>query len=79
MISRYERDEMKPSIEVALKLAKELETSISYLAGEVRHPRDKESESILDDLNSIPESDRNKIKTTIHSLLKLSRSGQFSN
>lgn len=34
VISRYERDEMLPSIETAKKLAKELNTSVGYLLGE---------------------------------------------
>jgi transcriptional regulator with XRE-family HTH domain len=42
VISRYERDEMKPSIEVALKLAKELQTSVGYLLGEIQNHNDPE-------------------------------------
>ena len=33
VIGRYERDEMKPSIEVAAKMAEYLDTSLDYLVG----------------------------------------------
>ena len=33
VLGKYERDEVKPSIEVATKLAKELDVSLDYLVG----------------------------------------------
>jgi ribosome-binding protein aMBF1 (putative translation factor) len=34
VIGKYERDEMKPSIDVAKKLAKLVDTTVGYLLGE---------------------------------------------
>ena len=34
VIGKYERDEMKPSIDVAKRLAKLLDTTVGYLLGE---------------------------------------------
>lgn len=44
VISRYERDEMTPSIDTAKKLASLLQTSVGYLLGET------ENDNLLKDL-----------------------------
>jgi transcriptional regulator with XRE-family HTH domain len=36
IIGRYERDEVKPSIEVAVKIADALDISLDYLVGKTR-------------------------------------------
>ncbi|HRK54604.1 MAG TPA: helix-turn-helix transcriptional regulator [Cyclobacteriaceae bacterium] len=78
MISRYERDEVKPSIEVALKLAKILNTSVGFLLGEVKFPEDPELESILRGILNIPENEQTKIKNTLVSLLKVTHAELIS-
>lgn len=47
VISRYERDEMTPSIETAKKLANFLNTTVGYLLGET------EDDNLLKDLDMI--------------------------
>lgn len=41
IIGRYERDEVKPSIEVVIKIADALEVSIDYLVGKTTLAMDK--------------------------------------
>ena len=40
-VGRYERDEAKPSIEVAAKIANALEVSLDYLAGNINQLLEK--------------------------------------
>jgi len=51
-IGRYERDEVKPSIEVALKIAKILGVSLDYLTGNSEFPLLK-NKKMLERFNSI--------------------------
>jgi len=73
VISRYERDEMRPSIDVAIDLAKALGTSAGYLLGEQKFHDDPELEAIFRDLRSVPENELSEIKTTLVNLIKASR------
>ena len=41
IIGRYERDEVKPSIEVASKIADELNVSLDYMMGKTEFELDK--------------------------------------
>jgi len=41
IIGRYERDEVKPSIEVASRIADELNTSLDFLMGKTEFELDK--------------------------------------
>ncbi|MFH1326469.1 MAG: helix-turn-helix transcriptional regulator [Candidatus Falkowbacteria bacterium] len=50
-IGRYERDEVKPSIEVALKIANVLDVSLDYLTGNSEYPL--KNKSMLERFNSI--------------------------
>ncbi|WP_305983538.1 helix-turn-helix domain-containing protein [Roseivirga thermotolerans] len=53
-IGRYERDEMKPSIEVAAKMA-------DYLVGKADIERDKETFDRLKEVSKLSEEDRQYI------------------
>ena len=54
LIGRYERDEVKPSIEVAVKIANALEVSLDYLVGSTDLLLDK---SILKRIQEIQQLD----------------------
>lgn len=73
VIGKYERDEMKPSIEVAVKLAKTVETTVGYLLGETKEMNVLKDPSMLQRLNEITllsEEDKHCILYTIDGLLQ---------
>lgn len=73
VVSRYERDEMTPSIEVAKRLADLLGTTVGYLLGEtqesglLRHP---EMLRRLADIASFGEKEREHIYFTLDALIR---------
>jgi transcriptional regulator with XRE-family HTH domain len=76
VISRYERDEMAPSIETAKKLADLLNTSIGYLVG------DSEDDNLLKDpkmierlksVSSFSEQEKSQILFTLDALITETR------
>lgn len=58
IIGRYERDEVKPSIEVAVKIADALDISLDYLVGKTKMELDADSLRRLEDIAGL--SDENK-------------------
>ena len=61
VIGRYERDEMKPSIEVAAKMADYLDVSLDYLVGAADDQLDKKTLSRILELQKLPEDIQEKI------------------
>lgn len=53
VIGKYERDEMKPSIDVAKKLAKLVDTTVGYLLGESKDMNVLKDPAMLKRLNDI--------------------------
>ena len=53
VIGKYERDEMKPSIDVANKLAKLVDTTVGYLLGESKNTNALKDPAMLKRLNDI--------------------------
>lgn len=73
VIGKYERDEMKPSIDVAKKLAKLLDTTVGYMLGETKEVnvlKDPAMLKRLNDIQSFPEKEREHILYTIDALIK---------
>lgn len=70
IIGRYERDEIKPSIEMAAKIAEELEVTIDYLVIGTTIVLDKKDVKRLQDIQKLNEEDRSHILTTIDALLR---------
>lgn len=72
IIAKYERDEVKPSIDVAIKLANVLNTIVGYLLGEVTE-NDTFKEPVmlkrLQQINSLPDKDKECILYAIDNLL----------
>lgn len=72
VIGKYERDEMKPSIEVAMKLARLMDTTVGYLLGEMNESsvlKDPDMLKRLNDIASLPDDDKLHILYTIDNLL----------
>jgi ribosome-binding protein aMBF1 (putative translation factor) len=55
VIGRYERDEMKPSIEVASKMADVLEVSLDYLVGKADEHLDKPTLTRILEVQKLPD------------------------
>ncbi|MCB9251863.1 MAG: helix-turn-helix transcriptional regulator [Flavobacteriales bacterium] len=73
IIGKYERDEVKPSIEVASKIADTLEVSLDYLLGKISLELDKKTLKRLQDIEKLPEVDKQNIFYTIDGLIKAAK------
>ena len=58
VIGRYERDEMKPSIEAATKLAQLLEVSLDWLVGTTDAELDTATMNRIQDINKLTQKDK---------------------
>jgi transcriptional regulator with XRE-family HTH domain len=70
LIGKYERDEVKPSIEVAIKISDALEVSLDFLVGKTTLELDKKTMKRLQDIQKLNEADRLHILTTLDALLR---------
>ena len=72
IIGKYERDEVKPSIDVIRKLAEVLDTTVGYLLGETEDRELLKDPSMLRRLNDIakfPEHDKNCILYALDAMI----------
>jgi DNA-binding XRE family transcriptional regulator len=67
---RYERDEVKPSIETATKIAEALEVSLDYLTGLSDLELDKTIVDTIMDIQQLDSKDKVHIMTTISALVR---------
>lgn len=73
VISRYERDEMAPSIDTAKKLATFLNTSVGYLLGESENDnllKDPKMMERLNEINSFNEEDKERVIFTLDAVIR---------
>ncbi len=73
VISRYERDEMTPSVDTAKKLAQLLNTSVGYLLGENDDAELFKNPDMLkrfQDISEFNEEDKKYILYTLDALIK---------
>lgn len=70
LLGRYERDEVKPSIEVVIKIADALNVSIDYLVGKTDLELDKDSLKRLEQIAKLPEEDKKQIFMVVDALLR---------
>ena len=70
IIGRYERSEVKPSIEVAAKIAQALGVSLDYLSGISDQELDKDLIEQINELQSLEDQDRIHIMKTLQSLVR---------
>jgi len=76
VIGKYEREEMTPSIEAAVKLAKLLDTTVGYLLGENKDAellKDPKMLKRLQDIDTLPNEDKNGILYALDNLLKAAK------
>lgn len=72
IIGKYERDEVKPTIDVVKKLADVLQTTVSYLLGETEDRELLKDPSMLKRLNDtakFPEHDKSHILYTLDAMI----------
>ena len=72
IIGKYERDEVKPTIDVVKRLANVLETTVGYLLGETEERELLKDPTMLRRLNDIakfPEADKTCILYTIDAMI----------
>jgi transcriptional regulator with XRE-family HTH domain len=75
-IGRYERDEIKPSIDIASKIADALEVSLDYLTGKTNIELDNSIINRVVEIQNLPDEDRKHILYTLDGLLQNVRTKQ---
>ena len=73
IIGKYERDEVKPSIDVVKKLAENLNTTVAFLLGETTDMellKDPDMLKRLNDINNLPAKDKEGILFALDGLLR---------
>jgi len=70
VIGRYEREEAKPSIEVATKIANVLEVSLDFLVGNTELKLDKIALKRIEDISKMEDEEKNTIYTVIDALVR---------
>jgi len=71
IIGRYERGEIKPSIEVAAKIAEALGVMVDYLIGNSdKMALDKKMLKRMEEIEKLPEENRKMVFTVIDSLIR---------
>ncbi|MBO9154073.1 helix-turn-helix domain-containing protein [Chitinophaga sp. GCM10012297] len=73
IIGKYEREEVKPTIDVVKRLAEELETTVGFLLGETKQVnvlKDPAMLKRLNDIDALPETDKQCILYAIDGLLR---------
>lgn len=74
MIGKYERGEAVPFIEAAKKIADAFEVSLDYLVGDGDlKVLDKKTLQRLEDIEKLPEADRQNIFYTLDNLIKAAK------
>ena len=58
IIGKYERDEVKPSIDTAAKIADALEVSLDYLSGNTSQLLEKNIVKRITDIQQLPADDK---------------------
>ena len=73
VISRYERDEMNPSIDTAKKLADLLDTTVGYLIGESEDDqllKDPKMIERLNDIKNFAQKEKDQIYFTLDAVIR---------
>jgi transcriptional regulator with XRE-family HTH domain len=70
IIGRYERDEVKPSIEVASRIADTLEVSLDFLVGKIAVEVDNQLLKRVIEVQQMNQDDKEHILYTLDALIK---------
>ena len=73
VLGRYERDQAKPSIDVAARIAKYLGVSLDYLSGNVEADIDEDLVNRVLSIQSLPKDEKELITRTIDALVRDAR------
>lgn len=69
-VGRYERGEVKPTIEMALRIAQALEISLDYLTGNADLEVDKATLKRMVEVSKLSEKDRDYIFVTLDAMIR---------
>ena len=67
---RYERDEVRPTIEMAVKVADALEISLDFLVGKINLEIDTKAMKRLEELSNLPEDEQKPIFKVLDGYLR---------
>jgi transcriptional regulator with XRE-family HTH domain len=70
IIGRYERDEVKPSIEVVIKIADALEVSVDFMIGKTSLEIDNNTLKRLEELSKLPEEAKKQVFLVVDALIR---------
>ena len=76
IIGRYERDEVKPTIDVVKRIATELDTTVGYLLGETKQQNVLKDPKMLKrilDIENLPIKDKESLLLTIDNFIKATK------
>lgn len=76
IIGKYERDEVKPTVDVIKKLADVLDTTISFLMGETENQdvfKDPVMFKRMADIESLPEKDKECLLLTVDNFIRATK------
>ena len=76
LIGRYERDEVKPSIDVIIRIADALNVSIDYLVGKTSFELNKDILKRFQEVSSLPENAKKQIYMVMDALIRDFKTGQ---
>ena len=76
LIGRYERNEVKPSIEVVVKIADALGVSIDYLVGKTDIEIDQPTLQRLTEISKLPDESKKQIFMVVDALIRDFRTKQ---
>lgn len=74
VLGKYEREEVKPSIDIAVKVAEFMEVSLDYLVGKVDNELDKSIVEKVLTIQNLPEKDQDYIIFTLDALIRDAKS-----
>jgi len=70
IIGRYERNEVKPSVEVVIKLADDLDMSVDFLVGKTSLEIDRGTLKRLEELSKLPEEAKSQMFMVVDALIR---------
>jgi transcriptional regulator with XRE-family HTH domain len=76
LIGRYERDEVKPSIEVIIKIADALKISIDFLVGKTDFELDQDTLKRIQEVANLPVDAKKQIYMVMDALIRDFKTGQ---
>lgn len=76
LIGRYERDKVRPSIDAVVRLAQEIDTTVSYLLGEIDQAELLKDPTMLKRMQSIEQLPDEQRKHVLYALDAMLRDAQ---